>query len=291
MTSGAALGITMATAMASSPAGRYHTYLPPPYPANAPHQAQGGAFQPGSSPYHLYYSAGSYQFSMMAGGGGAGGGGGGGADSRSPPRILPPCTNASTGSALLHPSLPNQNEGVGVEAESVHSSSSPAGMVAAEASVVPVRSGLLWSALVHSSLLWSALVHSGPVRSSRFQSPPGRRLGAPRALFPSLRFPARSLRFTLLRFPSCVSLPLRSHVMENGVQYGRHTASAATMPAGELLLWTDSASTPTPSDGCKRAEPVEALVHGGRMRGGERESAPPPPPPPAPPPPAIMENW
>uniref|UniRef100_A0A667YYD8 Runt-related transcription factor n=1 Tax=Myripristis murdjan TaxID=586833 RepID=A0A667YYD8_9TELE len=129
--SNGALGITMATAMATTPAGRYHTYLPPPYPANTPHQAQSGPFQSTSSPYHLYYStaAGSYQFSMMAGGGGGGGGGG---DSRSPPRILPPCTNASTGSSLLHPSLPNQSEGVGVEVESSHSSS-PTNMAAAEA--------------------------------------------------------------------------------------------------------------------------------------------------------------
>uniref|UniRef100_A0A4W6EDX3 Runt-related transcription factor n=1 Tax=Lates calcarifer TaxID=8187 RepID=A0A4W6EDX3_LATCA len=126
--SNSALGLTMATAMATTPAGRYHTYLPPPYPANTPHQAQNGPFQSTSSPYHLYYStaAGSYQFSMMAGGGG------GGSDSRSPPRILPPCTNASTGSSLLHPSLPNQNEGVGVEVESSHSSS-PTNMAAAEA--------------------------------------------------------------------------------------------------------------------------------------------------------------
>ncbi|XP_034534101.1 runt-related transcription factor 1 isoform X1 [Notolabrus celidotus] len=125
--SNGALGITMATAMATTPAGRYHTYLPPPYPANTPHQAQNGPFQSTSSPYHLYYStaAGSYQFSMMAGGGGSG-------ESRSPPRILPPCTNASTGSSLLHPSLPNQNEGVGVEVESSHSSS-PTNMAAAEA--------------------------------------------------------------------------------------------------------------------------------------------------------------
>lgn len=120
------LGITMATAMATTPTGRY-TYLPPPYSANAPHQAQSGPFQSTSSPYHLYYStaAGSYQFPMMAGGGGRG-------DSRSPPRILPPCTNASTGSSLLHPSLPNQNDGVGVEVESSHSSS-PTNMAAAEA--------------------------------------------------------------------------------------------------------------------------------------------------------------
>ncbi|XP_056119244.1 runt-related transcription factor 1 isoform X3 [Rhinichthys klamathensis goyatoka] len=104
-----AIGISM-SAM-TSPAGRYHTYLPPAYPAGSS-QAQAGPFQAGSSPYHLYYSsaAGSYQFSMMPGG------------ERSPPRILPPCTNASTGSALLHPSLPNQSEGVG-EAEGSHSSS------------------------------------------------------------------------------------------------------------------------------------------------------------------------
>ena len=125
--SNSALGITMATAMATTPTGRYHTYLPPPYPTNSPHQAQNGPFQSTSSPYHLYYSttAGSYQFSMMAGGGGN-------SDSRSPPRILPPCTNASTGSSLLHPSLPNQNEGVVVEVESSHSSS-PTNMAAAEA--------------------------------------------------------------------------------------------------------------------------------------------------------------
>uniref|UniRef100_A0A4W5RG01 Runt-related transcription factor n=1 Tax=Hucho hucho TaxID=62062 RepID=A0A4W5RG01_9TELE len=111
--SNGAIGLTMAT----TPAGRYHTYLPPPYPTNTP-QGQGGPFQAGSSPYHLYYStaAGSYQFSMMAGGGGE----------RSPPRIFPPCTNASTGSSLLHPSLPNQSEGA--EAEGSHSSS-PTNMV------------------------------------------------------------------------------------------------------------------------------------------------------------------
>uniref|UniRef100_A0A3Q1IFD8 Runt-related transcription factor n=1 Tax=Anabas testudineus TaxID=64144 RepID=A0A3Q1IFD8_ANATE len=106
--SNGALGITMATAMATTP-------------------AQNGPFQSTSSPYHLYYStaAGSYHVSMMAGGGC-------GSDSRSPPRILPPCTNASTGSSLLHPSLPSQNEGVGVEVESSHSSS-PTNMAAAEA--------------------------------------------------------------------------------------------------------------------------------------------------------------
>lgn len=125
--SNGALGITMATAMASAPAARYHTYLPPPYPANTPHQAQNGPFQSTSSPYHLYYSTatGSYQFSMMGAGGG-----GGGAESRSPSRILPPCTNASTGSSLLHPTLPGQSEGV--EVESSHSGS-PTNMATAEA--------------------------------------------------------------------------------------------------------------------------------------------------------------
>ncbi|CAL1598254.1 unnamed protein product [Knipowitschia caucasica] len=107
--------------------GRYHTYLPPPYSTSTPHQTQNGPFQSTPSPYHLYYSTGSYQFSMMAGGERAVNG-----DSRSPPRILPPCTSASTGSALLHPSLPNQSEGIGVEVESSHSSS-PSNMAAAEA--------------------------------------------------------------------------------------------------------------------------------------------------------------
>uniref|UniRef100_A0A3B1JU55 Runt-related transcription factor n=1 Tax=Astyanax mexicanus TaxID=7994 RepID=A0A3B1JU55_ASTMX len=107
-----AIGIGMSAMTA--PTGRYHTYLPPPYSAGSS-QGQGGPFQASSSPYHLYYStaAGSYQFSMMPGGGGG---------ERSPPRILPPCTNASTGSALLHPSLPNQSDVV-VEAEGSHSSS------------------------------------------------------------------------------------------------------------------------------------------------------------------------
>ncbi|KAI1885144.1 hypothetical protein AGOR_G00217170 [Albula goreensis] len=81
----------------------YHPYLPPPYP--------GSSSQTGSSPYHLYYNsaAGSYQFSMVQGG------------ERSPARSLPPCTNASTGSTLLNPSLPNQSEAV--EAEGSHSGS------------------------------------------------------------------------------------------------------------------------------------------------------------------------
>ncbi|KAJ8410449.1 hypothetical protein AAFF_G00193530 [Aldrovandia affinis] len=102
-----AIGIGMS---AMTGPARYHTYLPPPYPGGSS-QGQAGHFQTGSSPYHLYYSAaaGSYQFSMVPGG------------ERSPPRILPPCTNASTGSALLNPSLPNQSEVV--EAEGSHSSS------------------------------------------------------------------------------------------------------------------------------------------------------------------------
>uniref|UniRef100_A0A8C5B9R4 Runx C-terminal domain-containing protein n=1 Tax=Gadus morhua TaxID=8049 RepID=A0A8C5B9R4_GADMO len=102
------------------PPGRYHPYLaPPPYPTNHVPSQGGGAFQATPTPYHLYYSAaaGSYQFSVMAGGD----------SSRSPPR------HASTGSALLHPSLPNQSEGLGVEAESSGHSGSPASMVAAEA--------------------------------------------------------------------------------------------------------------------------------------------------------------
>uniref|UniRef100_A0A8C5QNR7 RUNX family transcription factor 1 n=1 Tax=Leptobrachium leishanense TaxID=445787 RepID=A0A8C5QNR7_9ANUR len=100
------IGIGMS---AMTTATRYHTYLPPPYPGSS--QAQGGPFQTSSPSYHLYYgtSAGSYQFSMMSGG------------DRSPPRILPPCTNASTGSTLLNPNLPNQNDVV--ETEGSHSNS------------------------------------------------------------------------------------------------------------------------------------------------------------------------
>ncbi|EHA98075.1 Runt-related transcription factor 1 [Heterocephalus glaber] len=103
VTSGIGIGMS-----AMSSASRYHTYLPPPYPGSS--QAQGGPFQASSPSYHLYYgaSAGSYQFSMVGG-------------ERSPPRILPPCTNASTGSALLNPSLPNQSDVV--EAEGSHSNS------------------------------------------------------------------------------------------------------------------------------------------------------------------------
>lgn len=103
VTSGIGIGMS-----AMSSATRYHTYLPPPYPGSS--QAQGSPFQASSPSYHLYYgaSAGSYQFSMVGG-------------ERSPPRILPPCTNASTGSALLNPSLPNQSDVV--EAEGSHSNS------------------------------------------------------------------------------------------------------------------------------------------------------------------------
>ncbi|XP_078513029.1 runt-related transcription factor 1 isoform X3 [Lissotriton helveticus] len=100
------IGIGMS---AMTTATRYHTYLPPPYPGST--QAQGNPFQASSPSYHLYYgtSAGSYQFSMMSGG------------DRSPPRILPPCTNASTGSTLLNPNLPNQNDGI--DTEGSHSNS------------------------------------------------------------------------------------------------------------------------------------------------------------------------
>ncbi|XP_072471126.1 runt-related transcription factor 1 isoform X2 [Notamacropus eugenii] len=104
VTSGIGIGMSAMTT-----ATRYHTYLPPPYPGSS--QAQGSPFQTSSPSYHLYYgtSAGSYQFSMMSGG------------DRSPPRILPPCTNASTGSTLLNPNLPNQSDVV--EAEGSHSNS------------------------------------------------------------------------------------------------------------------------------------------------------------------------
>ncbi|XP_028938137.1 runt-related transcription factor 1 isoform X2 [Ornithorhynchus anatinus] len=100
------IGISMSAMPAAT---RYHTYLPPPYPGSS--QAQGSPFQTSSPSYHLYYgtSAGSYQFSVMSGG------------DRSPPRILPPCTNASTGSTLLNPNLPNQSDAV--EAEGSHSNS------------------------------------------------------------------------------------------------------------------------------------------------------------------------
>ncbi|XP_035380712.1 runt-related transcription factor 2b isoform X3 [Electrophorus electricus] len=78
----------------------YHTYLPPPYPGST--QSQSGPFQSSSTPY-LYYgaSSGSYQFSMVTGG------------DRSPSRMLPTCTSASTGTTLGNSSLPAQGDGAG----------------------------------------------------------------------------------------------------------------------------------------------------------------------------------
>ncbi|XP_071378340.1 runt-related transcription factor 2b isoform X3 [Centroberyx affinis] len=72
---------------------------------------QTGPFQTSSTPY-LYYgaSSGSYQFSMVPGG------------DRSPSRMIPPCTSASTGSSLVNPNLPSQTEG-GVEGDGSHSNS------------------------------------------------------------------------------------------------------------------------------------------------------------------------
>ncbi|XP_051501872.1 RUNX family transcription factor 2a isoform X2 [Myxocyprinus asiaticus] len=100
VTSGMSLGMSTTT--------HYHTYLPPPYPGST--QNQSGPFQTSSTPY-LYYgaSSGSYQFSMVPGG------------DRSPSRMLPPCTSASTGSTLINPNLPNQADGG--EADGSHSSS------------------------------------------------------------------------------------------------------------------------------------------------------------------------
>uniref|UniRef100_W5JZY9 Runt-related transcription factor n=1 Tax=Astyanax mexicanus TaxID=7994 RepID=W5JZY9_ASTMX len=100
VTSGMPLGMSTTT--------HYHTYLPPPYPGST--QNQSGPFQTSSTPY-LYYgtSSGSYQFSMVPGG------------DRSPSRMLPPCTSASTGSSLINPNLPTQTEGG--EADGSHSSS------------------------------------------------------------------------------------------------------------------------------------------------------------------------
>ncbi|KAM9465853.1 runt-related transcription factor 2 isoform 2-T3 [Clarias gariepinus] len=97
VTSGMSLGMSGTT--------HYHTYLPPPYPGST--QNQSGPFQTSSTPY-LYYgaSSGSYQFSMVPGG------------DRSPTRMLPPCTSASTG---INPNLTAQTEGT--EADGSHSSS------------------------------------------------------------------------------------------------------------------------------------------------------------------------
>ncbi|XP_078423217.1 runt-related transcription factor 3-like [Cetorhinus maximus] len=102
-------GISM-TGMAAT--ARYHTYLPPPYPGSA--QNQSGPFQTGVSPYHLYYgtSAGSYQFSMVAGG------------ERSPTRMLPSCTSASSGSTLMNPNLANQNDVVDADGSQSNSPTS-----------------------------------------------------------------------------------------------------------------------------------------------------------------------
>ncbi|KAM4528899.1 runt-related transcription factor 2b isoform 4-T4 [Fundulus diaphanus] len=87
----------------------YHTYLPPPYPGST--QSQSGPFQTSSTPY-LYYgaSSNSYQFSMVPGG------------DRSPSRMVPPCTSASTGTSLVNPNLPSQSEG-GVDGDGSHSNS------------------------------------------------------------------------------------------------------------------------------------------------------------------------
>ncbi|KAM4712963.1 runt-related transcription factor 2b isoform 3-T3 [Anableps anableps] len=87
----------------------YHTYLPPPYPGST--QSQSGPFQTSSTPY-LYYgaSSNSYQFSMVPGG------------DRSPSRMVPPCTSASTGTSLVNPNLPSQTEG-GVDGDGSHSNS------------------------------------------------------------------------------------------------------------------------------------------------------------------------
>lgn len=68
------------------------------------------------------------------------------------------------------------------------------------------------------------------------------------------------------------------------IQYGRHTASSSLavvpMLVGELL-WLPSASTTSlwlGRLGLRSVDPVEALVQGGWMRGGDRS------------PPEIMEN-
>ncbi|XP_041109294.1 runt-related transcription factor 2-like isoform X3 [Polyodon spathula] len=98
VTSGMSLGMSTTT--------HYHTYLPPPYPGST--QNQSVPFQTGSTPYLYYGSSGSYQFSMVPGG------------DRSPSRMLPPCTSASTGSSLINPNLPNQND---VDPDGSHSSS------------------------------------------------------------------------------------------------------------------------------------------------------------------------
>ncbi|XP_023655715.1 runt-related transcription factor 2-like isoform X3 [Paramormyrops kingsleyae] len=99
---------TPVTSGMSLGSAHYHTYLPPPYPGST--QNQSGPFQTSSTPY-LYYgaSSGSYQFSMVPGG------------DRSPSRMLPPCTSASSGSSLINPNLSSQTDGV--DADGSHSSS------------------------------------------------------------------------------------------------------------------------------------------------------------------------
>ncbi|TNN30978.1 Runt-related transcription factor 2 [Liparis tanakae] len=101
--------VTSAMSLGSA---HYHTYLPPPYPGST--QSQTGPFQTGSAPY-LYYgaSSGSYQFSMVPGG------------DRSPSRMIPPCTSASTGTSLVNPNLPSQAEGGGVDGGDGSHSNSP----------------------------------------------------------------------------------------------------------------------------------------------------------------------
>uniref|UniRef100_A0A674BPS6 Runt-related transcription factor 2 n=1 Tax=Salmo trutta TaxID=8032 RepID=A0A674BPS6_SALTR len=98
--------VTSAMSLGSA---HYHTYLPPPYPGST--QSQSGPFPTSSAPY-LYYgaSSGSYQFSMVPGG------------DRSPSRMVPPSTSASTGSSLVNPNLPSQADG-GVEGDGSHSNS------------------------------------------------------------------------------------------------------------------------------------------------------------------------
>ncbi|KAM4522935.1 runt-related transcription factor 2b isoform 4-T5 [Odontesthes bonariensis] len=98
--------VTSAMSLGSA---HYHTYLPPPYPGST--QTQSGPFQTSSTPY-LYYgaSSNSYQFSMVPGG------------DRSPSRMIPPCTSASTGTSLVNPNLPSQTEG-GVDGDGSHSNS------------------------------------------------------------------------------------------------------------------------------------------------------------------------
>ncbi|XP_072218472.1 runt-related transcription factor 2b isoform X4 [Leuresthes tenuis] len=98
--------VTSAMSLGSA---HYHTYLPPPYPGST--QSQSGPFQTSSTPY-LYYgaSSNSYQFSMVPGG------------DRSPSRMIPPCTSASTGTSLVNPNLPSQTEG-GVDGDGSHSNS------------------------------------------------------------------------------------------------------------------------------------------------------------------------